>query len=214
MTGAPKARKVSAGPGIQQLREQLEELDHALESYADPVVAAHPGLELMHHTLKERAEHIRSTIEEAETTHLTVTLEGAPLEHGGVQVEALERLLAGCRQAIAALLGDGPPQATDLRVEQVASEAAKVAIRLSGPAGSLDAQPTNGKGQLLLDVALERLLTGLAGKDKEAARAAAPLAKALSDLPVTLTAALEAPTVDESEVTCDAATLELLRANG
>ena len=204
---------VSAGPGIEQLREQLAALDDALESYGDPVVAEHPGLGLMHRTLTERAQHIRSTIAEAETSHLILTLEGAPLENG-LPARALERLLGGCRKALATLLEDAQGEVAELSVAAVSSEGAKVSIRLSGPIGPLSAQPTDGQGHLLLDAALARLVAGLAGTDEQAAGALAPLAKALDDLPVILTVELDAPTVEAAEVTCEAATLERLRTAG
>jgi hypothetical protein len=207
----------SAGKGVEHLREQLAELEDALETFGDPVVAEHAGLQLLEEVLTERAEHIRDTIAEAETTAMTLTLRGELVEEGGLPAILAARLLEACQSAVEELCTDARAAVLHLRAVEPAEGG--VAVRLSRRPGLLQAQPTDGAGHLLVDLALRRLVDGLgalssgASDADEAAEAATArhLAVALADVAVTLRVEVRTPTCGEAGATLDADALAALR---
>lgn len=204
---------VTAGRGIEQLREQLVHLRDALASYHDPVVAEHPGLALMHRTLQERADHIHDTIAQAESAALDLTVAGEPVEHGGLPLDVAHLLLAAVQQAVRDLSPDVDPVATALELVGLEAADGRFTLRLGRRPGPLGAQPADEDGRLLLDLALERLVSALDGEaDGPPGRAAAAVvAGTLDGAALTLEAALRAPTVAARTAVCDAQALAALR---
>jgi hypothetical protein len=189
-------------PGVEQLIDQLAALEEALESYRDPVVDEHAGLRVMHDTLTERAEHIRSTIARAQTSTLTVTLSGPAVADGTVAAPLLGELLGALQSAAhAEVHSDEQRTATTLHLAWVEADGGEVRIELVRPHGPMEAQLVDADtGELLFDRAVLHLLASL-GPGAEPSKAVADLAAMLVRDPLSLELSAELVSTDDASVT-------------
>jgi hypothetical protein len=189
-------------PGVERLIEQLAALSDALESYRDPVVDEHAGLRLMHDTLSERAEHIRSTILRAQTSTLTVALSGPAVTDGRVAAPLLGELLGALQSAAHAQVdSDEQRHATTLHLARVEADEGEVRIELARPHGPLEAQLVDADtGELLFDRAVLQLLTSL-DPAAEGPGAASALVDALVRHPLSLALSADLVSTDDASVT-------------
>jgi hypothetical protein len=190
--------------GVEQLVSQLAALSDALESYRDPVVDEHAGLRLMHDTLSERAEHIRSTIVTAQTSSLSLTLSGPAVTDGAIPVPVLTELLAAVQAAVhgtAEVDTDEQREATTLHLAGIEATDDGVRIALVRPRGPLEAQLVDADtGELLFDRAVTALLAALAA-DEEGATAVSDIAAVVARHPASLALSSELVSTDDATAT-------------
>lgn len=181
--------------GREKLRQQLEEMGHALRAFDDPPVDEHPGLRLMKDVLATRQEHLARELDEAERCHLTLTV-----EHAGdaLPVDLAVPLLAALQEAVRHLARARAQALPGLDVEQADSAVALrvgrwegTAVTLTGPDVPLPARVADpASGITLVEVVLGDLLDGLAEgseaavEDLAALLAARPLAVTLTLSPI------------------------------
>jgi hypothetical protein len=77
----------------QHLREELSELERALEAFDDPDTAARPGLQLMGDALRTKYADVRDKFSRSDTLALEVEVEGEPVEGTLVDAALVARLV-------------------------------------------------------------------------------------------------------------------------
>lgn len=77
----------------QHLREELSELERALEAFDDPDTAARPGLQLMGGALRTKYADVRDKFARSDTLALEVEVEGEPVEGTLVDAALVARLV-------------------------------------------------------------------------------------------------------------------------
>lgn len=177
--------------GRENLRQQLEEMGHALRAFDDPLVDEHPGLRLMKDVLASRQEHLARELDEAERCHLT-----AAVEHAGdtLPVDLAVPLLAAVQEAVRHLARARAQALPGVDAEQADSAVALrvgrwegTAVTLTGPDVPLPARVADpASGITLVEVVLGDLLDGLAEGSEAAVEGLAALLAA-HPLAVTLT---------------------------
>ena len=154
-------------------REEVAELDRALEVFDDPETATRPGMQLMRDAVRGKRDKLAAKLEEEQLVRLEVVVGGVPATGGTVDPALLAELLAAvpdlATDAAAALLDEADPRpsataldaATELGVAGAADSG--LGVRLVGPPADVRAAVPAAGGGPLLDAALARVVDDVAG---------------------------------------------------
>lgn len=191
-------------------REEVEELDRALQAFDDPETAVRPGMQLMRDALRGKREKMAGKLEEQAQVRLDVVVDGVPAAGGlldpGLLAAVLAAVPAAATDAAAALLDGADPDGADPTPAPSAVAAATVlgvagasedglGVRLVGPPANVrSAVRDPASGRPLLDAALARLLD-----EANAGDGPAPLAALATEAGASLRLVLRLPFEDERE---------------
>jgi len=211
--------------GVDQLKEQLEDMGEALRAFDDPLVNQVPGLRLMHQSLRERESHIREQIDKVETCSLNLTLAGAAVQDQGVDADGVAALLTALGAGVRAAALDHVSTwsivpAAAIVTEAVALHLAELTLKdgnadllVTRRPGPLDAQLTDpGSGSPVVEHALSTVVHGLGGTEvpDDVAAAIRPIAAWVAEGQRTLTVTLTPAALKPADVTVDRATAQQL----
>jgi hypothetical protein len=181
-------------------REEVAELERALQAFDDPDTATRPGMQLMRDAVEGKRDKLARKLAEEEQVRLEVVVGGVPAAGGtldpaflGALVDALPRLVA---TAVGSLVDEAEPAPSGAAVATATTLGASgwpdggPGIVLAGPPGDVRAAVRSPGGDApLLDAALAAVLD-----------APDPLARLATAAGATLRVTLHLPFEDDRTV--------------